>query len=204
VIDFEVIRAAVRDGSLDADERLDGLYPPEFTRFRGQHTTPVEVSARAAAWLAPDASSRVLDVGCGAGRFCLTGALTTRGHFTGVEQRSWLVEAAREAASKLDVTRADFVCGDVRAVEWESFDGFYLFNPFGENRLPHDERIHDDVELSLDRHSADVAFVEAQLLRAPAGTRVATWHGFGGLLEGYACVRRAYVRGTVLECLVRM
>lgn len=204
MIDADAVRTALRENAIDADELLDTLYPDAFRRFRVQHTTPVEVSARAAAWLAPDGDARVLDVGSGAGRFCLAGALTTPGHFTGVEQRPWLVEAAREASLKLRVTTADFVCGDVRAVDWGAFDGFYLFNPFGENHLPDEERIDHDVELNADRHDGDVAFVEAQLLRAPAGTRVAIWHRFSGMLEGYSCVRRARVRGTVLECLVRM
>lgn len=204
MIDVDAVRAALRENTIDADELLDTLYPDAFRRFRVQHTTPVEVSVRAAAWLAPDRGARVLDVGSGAGRFCLAGALATPGHFTGVEQRPWLVDAAREAARELGVTTAEFICGDVRSVDWRAFDGFYLFNPFGENHLPDEERIDDDVELNTERHSVDVAFVEAQLLRAPPGTRLATWHGFGGHLEGYACVRRAYVRGTVLECLVRM
>ncbi len=204
MIEVDAVRAALRENAIDADELLDTLYPDAFRRFRVQHTTPVEVSVRAAMWLAPDGDARVLDVGSGAGRFCLTGALTTQGRFTGVEQRPWLVDAAREAALKLGVTAAEFVCGDVRSVDWRAFDGFYLFNPFGENHLPDEERIDDDVELNTERHSVDVAFVEEQLLRAPPGTRLATWHGFGGMLEGYSCVRRAWVRGTVLECLVRM
>ncbi len=202
--DFDVVRDAVRELADDADERFDLVYPTDFTRFRRQHATPVEVCARAAAWLAPHAGARVLDVGSGAGRFCITGALTTAGHFTGIEQRAWLVDAAREAAKNLRATETEFVCGDIRSVDWSAFDGFYLFNPFGENRLPPEERIIDDVELSAERLGLDVDFVESQLLRAPAGTRVATWHGFGGLLEGYSCVRLSHVRGTVLECLVRL
>lgn len=202
--DVDAIRAAMCLGADDADELLDGLYPPEFRRFRRQHTTPVEVAARAAAWLAPTPDARVLDVGSGAGRFCVTGALTTLGHFTGVEQRGWLVEAAREAASKLGVTRAEFVNGDIRSLDWTAFEGFYLFNPFGENYLPDDEQIDHAEVRARDRMDADISFVEQQLVRAPFGTRVVTWHGFGGVLEGYSCVRRTYVRNTVLECLVRV
>ncbi len=198
-------RALLRDDpdGDEADAWLDLLYPPEYKRFRTQHATPVEVSRMAAAWLAESDGARVLDVGAGAGRFCLTGAITTAAHFTGVERRAHLVEAAREVASRLGADRASFLAGDVRDVAWTDFTGFYLFNPFGEHLLPDDERIDDAVAHDRARFEDDVRFVEAQLARCPDGARVVTWNGFGGMLDGWRCVRRVYVRHVALDCLLR-
>lgn len=201
--DIAPVLDAIRGNRDEADELLDALYPDPFRLFRGQHTTPVDVATRAAAWLAGAPGARVLDVGAGAGRFCVVGALTTGATFVGVEQRRRLVDAARDVAARLGATRAEFVRGDIREVDWARFGGFYLFNPFAENYLPRDERIDDEVAHAAARLVADIDFVEARLHAAPAGTRVVTWHGFGGLLEGYRCARREMLRRTVMECLVR-
>ncbi len=45
----------------------------------------------------------MLDIGCGPGKFCLLGPSLTDGRFTGVEQRSELVAAARVTAAKLQI-----------------------------------------------------------------------------------------------------
>ena len=186
------------------DQALDALFPHELARVSAQHFTPVEVARRASEWLAPHASSRVLDVGAGAGRFCLVGALHTDGNFTGVEQRAALVAVAREVAREHSVARVTFVQGDIRDVDYGAFDGFYVFNPFAEHYLPPDERIDDAVEWSQARFDADIAFLEARLAERPAGTRVVTWNGFGGHLEHYACARREGYLGAVLEYLIRV
>jgi SAM-dependent methyltransferase len=198
-----VIEALARRDAV-SDEALDALFPPELTRVSAQHFTPVEVARRASEWLAPDPSSRVLDVGAGAGRFCLVGALHTGGEFTGIEQRASLVSVAREVAREHSVARVTFVQGDIRDVDYGAFDGFYVFNPFAENYLPPDERIDDSVEWSQARFDADIAFLEARLAERPPGTRVVTWNGFGGHLEQYVCARREGYLGAVLEYLVRI
>lgn len=198
-----VIEALARRDAV-SDEALDALFPPELTRVSAQHFTPVEVARRASEWLAPDPSSRVLDVGAGAGRFCLVGALHTGGEFTGIEQRASLVSVAREVAREHSVARVTFVQGDIRDVDYGAFDGFYVFNPFAENYLPPDERIDDSVEWSQARFDADIAFLEARLAERPPGTRVVTWNGFGGHLEQYVCARREGYLGAVLEYLVRV
>ena len=193
------VAAAIRAGSDAADAMLDGAYPEAFRRFREQHATPVEVAATAAGWLAEAGATRVLDVGAGAGRFCVTGALVTTMALTGVERRPWLVEGARAAAAALGAARARFVCGDVRAAEWARYDGFYLFNPFAEHHLEEGDCIDLAWPRGRDGFDADVSFVEDALADLPRGTPVVTWNGFGGVLRGYACDRRVWARHAWLE-----
>lgn len=193
------VAASIRAGSDAADAMLDGAYPEAFRRFRPQHATPVEVAATAAAWLAEAGATRVLDVGAGAGRFCVAGALVTDLAFTGVERRPWLVEAARTAAGALGASRARFVCGDVRDVDWAAHDGFYLFNPFAEHHLDEGDCIDLAWPRGRDGFDADVTFVEDALAAAPSGTPVVTWNGFGGDLRDYTCERRAWARHAWLE-----
>jgi hypothetical protein len=193
--------AAIHAGEDTAGALLDAMYPSEFQRFTHQHATQVDVSALAAQWFVEQGATHVLDVGSGAGRMCIVGAATTPILFAGIERRQWLVDAAQEASKRLGLTKAGFLCGDVRDVRWSDYDGFYLFNPFAENYLDEAECI----DLEWSRHQtnfdADVGFVESQLAIAPRGTIVITWNGFGGMLEGYTHVRRQWIEHVALDCL---
>ena len=69
------------------DSRFDLVYPREIRELSDRHWTPVEVARKAAVFLVREPGTRVLDIGCGPGKFCIVGALATDGRFTGVEQR---------------------------------------------------------------------------------------------------------------------
>ena len=90
---------SLRAGWELTDLEFDRVYPSWVRRLSDMHWTPVEVARRAAALLAVDPTTRVLDVGSGVGKFCLIGALTTRATFVGIEQRENLVTVARDTAA---------------------------------------------------------------------------------------------------------
>jgi hypothetical protein len=135
----------------------------------------------------------VADIGSGAGKFCVAAALSGRCHYTGLEQRPHLVAAARTLAQFFKVDdRVSFVEGNLSDVPAPSADAYYLFNPFGENLFTKDECLDDSVELSSERFSRDIAAVEDLLARAPIGTCVLTYNGFGGRVPiGYDEIRVA-------------
>jgi SAM-dependent methyltransferase len=161
----------------DADAAFDAFYP-DWVRSRSKrHWTPVEVAQRAAELLVADDNTRVLDVGSGAGKFCIIGALTTRGVFSGIEKRPELVEVARVAAKHFGARRTDFIHGDITSVDWRAFNAFYLFNPF----LEYAEGLGGAIDY--------IRFTSARLEAAPVGTRVATYHGYGGRMpSGFRCI----------------
>jgi len=167
------------------DHELDGLFP-EWARRRSRlHWTPIAVARRAARWLVTGPRSRVLDVGAGVGKFALVGALVTEGSFVGVEQRQEMVDVALAAARGLGARRASFVHGDMADLDWSSFDGVYLYNPFLED-LRDDGPLDRTGDDRADTFTAYVRLVQERLAAAPVGTRVATFHGFGGELPpGY-------------------
>jgi len=90
---------------LTTDTAFDAHYPPVIRAHAFTHFTPVDVARAAAAFLVKAPGDHVLDVGSGAGKFCCVGALTTTGHFTGVERRSALHAAAKAFAQQHDVER---------------------------------------------------------------------------------------------------
>src|SRR5258708_7840111 len=96
-------------GSLSSDGAFDAVYDDGIRALSEQHWTPVAVAERAARLLALAGARRILDVGAGAGKFCIVGALCTGAEFVGVERREGLVRVARRAASDLRASRATFV-----------------------------------------------------------------------------------------------
>ncbi len=186
---------ALRQGLLIADDHFDQLYPPELQTLSLRHWTPMQIATRAAAFLAQAPGARILDIGSGAGKFCLIGALTTQGHFTGVEQRTSLLDVATAIAQTHRIHNAQFVRSNMLTLDWSEFNAFYFFNPFLE-QLDATARIDLQFRFSEGRHEFYLEAVRKKLSAARIGTRVATYHGFGGSLpEAYKLVLRD-LRGT--------
>ena len=199
------LRRALRDGARVHDRDFDAVYPLDIRSASSTFWTPVQIAQRAAELLVRDAASSVLDVGAGAGKLCIVGALRTEATFTGIEHRPHLVTIARNAAERLDVSRKTrFLHGELREVERGRFDAFYFYNPFSENLYGPRDHLDDTVELSRARFCRDVDAAYRALERAPAGTRVVTYHGFGCALP--PCYRNELREGAgtnVLELWIR-
>jgi SAM-dependent methyltransferase len=163
---------------LSADEKFDQVYPESIRQLSNCHWTPVEVARKAAQFLVTKPGTRVLDIGSGAGKFCAVGALTTEGHFIGIEQREHLALAARKMLLTRGITQVDILHRNVMGLDFDEFDAFYLFNPFQENMLP-SFRIDSEVPLEPSLCDTYAAYVSKQLSMAKRGTRVvAYWSSF--------------------------
>jgi SAM-dependent methyltransferase len=170
----------LRNGEV-TDEVFDVLFPFDLAAISGKYWTPLSVARRAGELLQDLGARHLLDVGSGCGKFCIAAAASAPNvEFTGVEQRSRLVDAAASAAAQLGLQNVRFRCGDATVAASEPFDALYLFNPFAENVFSQDERLDDTVELSESRLVGDLLRVEIALSRAAVGTLVVTYHGFGG------------------------
>jgi SAM-dependent methyltransferase len=175
------IIARLRIGICPPDAVFDRLLPDEARALSAYYWTPLEVALRAASWFDEFGIRTIVDIGSGVGKFCVAAALASRCYYTGLEQRPRLVQVARDLAARLGCSdRVKFIEGDLRSVGVPAADAYYLFNPFGENLFARDERIDDDVELGDERLASDLAALREQLLRAPLGTYVVTYNGFGG------------------------
>jgi SAM-dependent methyltransferase len=134
-----------------------------------------------AAIFAERGARKVLDVGCGPGKFCIVaGALRPGLHVRGIEQRSRLVRLGRRLVRQYGLTNVELSTGDATKVSWDGFDGLYFFNPFIESSLSPASRFADDVDHSKRRFGAELLRVESLLARAPLGTTFVTYHGLGG------------------------
>ncbi len=177
----EQIHSRLRAGQFVSDADFDCWLPAEQQTISDRFWTQVGVSIRVTRWLHERGIERVLDVGSGVGKFCVVGAMATPMVFTGVEQRPYLVEAARTLAARFGVApRATFVTGRLEAVDFRDFDALYFYNPFGENRFPAADHLDDTVELDRKRFDRDIAEAEYLLERMPKGAHLATYNSYGG------------------------
>jgi predicted RNA methylase len=197
----QAIRDALARGAAVSDAALDQVFPDELRDRSHLHWTPVAIAVRVAELLAPLPRLRILDVGSGVGKVCLVGAAVTGATWWGIEQDAAQIAAANHAAWALDLDRKTrFVQGDGSRLAWDEFDGFYFYNPFTTLMLaPHASPFvrYATIQSTLRR-------IEQRLAAAPAGTRVVTYHGFGGELPaGYTRLVREPAGGDAIELWVR-
>jgi SAM-dependent methyltransferase len=191
-----VMAVHLGDASIE-DVAFDERLPMALQMKSAIHFTPVDVARRAAALLAPNAGMTVLDVGAGAGKFCLTAAHAIPDvTFVGVEQRGYLVRVATRLASELRLANVRFVHGDAFDLDWSGFDAFYLYNPFAEHLLEKAFVLDDKIERDPICFAGYVEAVRDRLADARAGTRVVTYHGFGGALPSCYGVAADYAIGS--------
>ena len=198
---MQALRDALARRAPVSDEEFDRVFPEELRERSELHWTPVAIAMRAAELLAPVPSLRVLDVGAGVGKMCLIGALVTGATWWGVEQDEVLVQTANHAAWALGIAdRTRFVLGDGSRLPWDEFDALYFYNPFSTLMLaPHASPFvrYAAIQNTLRR-------VEQRLAGTREGTRVVTFHGFGGKLPaGYSLISREPAGGDVLELWIR-
>ncbi|WP_394831123.1 class I SAM-dependent methyltransferase [Pendulispora rubella] len=177
----EQILQTLRCGGDVEDEDFDAYLPPGPRLASRQYWTPVAVATLATQWLVRTGARRVLDVGSGCGKVCVVGAIVSELSFVGLEQRLNLVRIARKLAHRFGVEeRATFRHGTLADVPFEEFDALYFYNPFGENVFAEEEHLDTSVALTPERFQDDIRQMESVLERMPVGSRVITYHGFGG------------------------
>lgn len=159
-----------------SDLQFHELYPPEMRGQANMHWTPLHIARQAADFLEAGEGSRVLDIGSGAGKFCLAAAhYRPKAWFTGVEQRPELVKAAESAATQLIIPNVNFIHANITNIDFGEYDHFYFFNSFFEN-IEEAYRIDNAITYSRDLFRAYNGYVFRQLAKKPAGTRLATFH----------------------------
>jgi predicted RNA methylase len=171
----------IRAGGEPDDELFDRFLPHRLRLASGVFWTPLVVAARAATWFAEHGITSVVDIGSGAGKFCVAAALGGTCRFTGIEQRPRLVTAAGRLARLFQVDdRVQFIAGVLDPSSAPPADAYYLYNPFAENRFGPEDHLDEDVELGEACYQRDIAAAEELLRRARRGTYVVTYNGFGG------------------------
>jgi SAM-dependent methyltransferase len=157
------------------DEAFNSLYPYSIQLVAKRHWTPIHVTRLAAAFLCKK-GCRVLDIGSGVGKFCITAAAAhPTVHFYGVEQRTHLVRHAGRVQKELGIENVSFINSNVTDVDLAAFDNFYFYNSFFEN-IDDIDKIDSHVQYSEANYVYYVAYLKNALQGLPAGTRIVTYH----------------------------
>ncbi|MES2329247.1 MAG: class I SAM-dependent methyltransferase [Bacteroidota bacterium] len=161
---------------LASDLQFHKLYPDAVLTQASMHWTPLYIARKAAEFLAAEKNVKVLDIGSGAGKFCLAAAAyQPDAFFYGVEQREDLVTYAEAARVTTRLLNVFFTHGNITGIDFSQYDHFYFFNAFYEN-INDEYKIDNSLPYSKELYSAYNRYVYKQLDKKPAGTRLATFH----------------------------
>lgn len=176
-----------------SDMKFNSLYPKPIQEVAEKHWTPIEVAKKAAGFLAVSPDEKVLDIGSGAGKFCLTAAyyhpLTL---FYGIEQRANLVELSTKLANSLELENVFFICDNITNINFDKYNHFYFYNSFYEN-IQGTQKIDSSIQYSDELYNYYNRYLLKQLNKKSAGTRLVTYHSFGiEIPSGYEVVHTDY------------
>lgn len=158
------------------EETFCSLLPEYLQKASRLYFTPLKVGYLAAQWLTENGGKTILDIGAGVGKFCVAGAKSTNSFFCGIEYRESVANIANDVISAYLLKNAIVQHGNVVDVDFQNFDGFYIYNPFYENLL-FSSRLNDEVELSGSLYGYYLKHTEEKLDQTKAGTRLVTYHG---------------------------
>jgi len=171
----------LQQGGRVSDRLFDRWLRRDSRVVSGTYWTPLDVATRVSQWLHRHNTRSVVDIGSGAGKFCVAAALTCDCEFTGVEHRPHLVETARELALRFDVHhRVRFLEGTFGRDPLPEAEAYYVFNPFRENLERTERQLDNSVCLNESRYATEVQQLTTFLGGAPARTLFIEYGGFGG------------------------
>jgi SAM-dependent methyltransferase len=199
----QAIFRSLRSGAQPSDREFDVVFSEESRKLSSCHWTPVRVAVCAAEMLVTNPETKVLDVGCGSGKFCLIGAATQDANFAGVDQRHHLLLEGQDIAKSAGISNVEFIHGNMMDLDWSDYNAFYLYNPFLEN-ICMPAIIDETVQLKPEYYYRYVEAVQQKLTALPLGTRVVTYHGFGGEMPcGYRMVANKIIGSDSLKCWIK-
>ena len=158
------------------DDEFDLLYPIKMKKLSGTHWTPVEVAKKAIAFLDQEGRKAILDLGSGAGKFCLVAAAYTDSILTGVEQRENLVQLSRKIAAKFQMKNVNFIHDDLQNIDFEAYDAFYFFNSFEEN-IDLKDKLDKDNSINIEQYETYIRLIRDKFSGMRIGTRIVTYCG---------------------------
>lgn len=153
------------------DDDFDAIYPEKIRMLGRKHWSSVSASKLASEFLVQAPGTRVLDIGSGAGKFCMIGASNTKGHFTGVEQRLELIKLSRRISDSYRLHNVEFLHANITSINFNDYDAFYFYNSFYEN-IDRINRIDNSIKLDIQLYHLYSEYIVEQFASLPLGTRL--------------------------------
>ena len=131
------------------------VYSTEIMALSNQHWTPSDVIKETLNFLCIKENSKIIDIGSGVGKFCISGAvLKPKCSFYGVECREKFVDISIKIKDDYRIDNSYFINRDFSAIDFNNFNGVYFFNSFQENI--DDKAVIDELsQLSYDLYTTN-------------------------------------------------
>ena len=159
------------------DKDFNSIYPKKIKEVADLHFSPILISKIAASYLVEGKYSKILDIGAGAGKFCMIGSACTEGIFTGIEQRKSLYKLAVQISRRYNLANVKFINANIVDIPFKDFNAFYFYNSFYEN-ISISCKLNDEVELKRELYTEYSDYVKEQLDSMPIGTKLVTYYSF--------------------------
>lgn len=171
------------------DEELDAFFPMKMRKLSGTQWSPVSVAKKAIEFLVKDAGTKVLDLGSGAGKFCVVAAKYSKGEIYGIEQRENLVVLSRKLAKTYHLDNVNFIHGDIKKVNLSNYAAFYFFNSFEEN-INLTDKLDKENAIDVEHYEQYISYLNRELDKLPVGVKIVTYCGQGREIpESYVLVK---------------
>ncbi|MBL4592482.1 MAG: methyltransferase domain-containing protein [Flavobacteriales bacterium] len=157
-----------------SNQDFDKLYPEYIRSLSNIHWTPIEIIEVAIEWLGAYSGANILDIGSGAGKFCIVGGILSNSKFTGIEKRGNLVSEANKLLKNFELNNVRFINANILNSDFRKYDAFYYFNPFCE-QIASCQWIDQNISFSKTKYRLYENYVYSQLLKMPLGTRLVTY-----------------------------
>lgn len=184
-----------------SDKKFNSLYPPYIQKVARKHFTQLGVAQMAAEFLANGEAVKILDIGSGAGKFCLAAAYyQPKAQYYGIELRENMADNAEILRNKLGFNNVTFMKGSFEDVDFTQYNHFYFYNSFYEN-IVDVHRIDESLPFSREQYNTYNAALFKKLEQMPAGTRLVTFHITQQELPPFFKVTREEVEGYLKFCV---
>lgn len=160
------------------DEEFDNIYPERIRKLANRHFTPIAVAKQAAGFLSHNPGAKILDIGSGAGKFCMVGSAFTSGYFTGVEQREYLYHLSNTILKYHHLLNVKFIHSNITKIKFTDYNAVYFFNSFHEN-IDRSALLDCDIDAGIELYTLYTQYVNEQLSQMPGGTRLVTYWSDG-------------------------
>ena len=128
------------------EDSFNNLLPDDLKSIAHLFFTPIEVAELATNWLTENKEQKILDLGAGLGKFCISGARISTSNFYGVEHRKSLITIGENLIEHFETTNVTMIHKNILEVDFSKYEAFYFFNSFYEN-LEAEQRLNDEVTL---------------------------------------------------------
>ena len=174
-------------GDLVTDEVWDSFLPHSFQSLSPYQWTPISVVETTWDFLQNENVTSVVDLGSGVGKFCIHLSYLSQDQFSiiGLEDRSELFQISEDLKPKWNAHGVIFRNTNFLENFPRGASHYYAFNPLYET-MKGNHSIDSKKKKSAMLFLRNVQQFKNQLYQCKMGTKLITYHGFGGsVLPGF-------------------